>query len=103
MFSGFVTNAQKKISYYDVFELIKAGDDDKAYTLLLNVQKQDPDFANTYFQLGIIAHKWAKEFNPFTEYEFTKQFIYNTKLYFNLAKLKIEGDKKKNIDSMYRQ
>ena len=96
--SGYFLEAQKRISYYDVYEIIKESDHDKAYTLLLAVQKQDPDFANAYFQLGMIAKAWTMEFNPFTEFEYTKLFIYNTKLYFNLAKLKIKDDKKKNIE-----
>jgi Tfp pilus assembly protein PilZ len=93
--SGF---SQKKPEYPEIFEIIKEGDQEKSYTLLLDHQKNNPEFANTYFQLGIIAHQWAFDFNPFTDYEFTKLFIYNTKLYFNLAKHKLADEKKKNYD-----
>ena len=100
LFIIFIVNpnifAQKKLDYQDVFDVVLKKDNEKAYTLLLAFQKQDPDFANTYFQLGIIAKQWAKDFNPFTEFEYTKHFIYNTKLYFNLAKLKLKDEKKKN-------
>ncbi|MCK5029541.1 MAG: hypothetical protein KAR57_07900, partial [Bacteroidales bacterium] len=86
LFIIFIVNpnifAQKKLDYQDVFDVVLKKDNEKAYTLLLAFQKQDPDFANTYFQLGIIAKQWAKDFNPFTEFEYTKHFIYNTKLYF---------------------
>jgi len=84
------------INYDDVYSIVLSGDKDRAYTLLMAYQKQDPDFSNTYFQLAIIAKEWTYEFNPFTEFSYTKQFIYNTKLYFNLAMLKLEDDKKKN-------
>lgn len=89
-------NAANNLNYDDIYQVILTGDKDKAYTLLMAYQKQDPDFANTYFQLAIIAKDWAKEFNPFTEFAYTKLFIYNTKLYFNLAKLKLNDEKKKN-------
>ncbi len=85
-----------RLKYEDIYKVILSGDDDKAYTLLTAYQKQNPNFANTYFQLGIIAKKWAKGFNPFTEFGYTKLFIYNTKLYFNLAQLKMEKEKNKN-------
>ncbi|MCD4794723.1 MAG: hypothetical protein K8R54_15915 [Bacteroidales bacterium] len=92
------TFAQKKLDYKDVYDVVLSKNNEKAYTLLLAYQKQEPDFANTYFQLGLIAKQWAKEFNPFTEFVYTKFFIYNTKLYFNLAKFKLEKEKKKNIN-----
>lgn len=88
--------AQKKMNYQDVFDVILKKDNEKAYTLLLAYQKQDPDFTNTYFQLGLIAKQWTKEFNPFTEFNYTKLFMYNTKLYFDLAKFKLKDEKKKN-------
>jgi len=90
--------ASKTLKYDDVYETVLSGDKDKAYTLLLAYQRQDPDFANTYFQLALIARDWTKEFNPFTEFQYVKLFIYNTKLYFGLAKLKLKEEKKKNRD-----
>ncbi len=88
--------AGKLPDYNDIYDVILTGDKDKAYTLLLDYQKREPDFANTYFQLALIAEEWTKDFNPFTEYVYTKQFIYNTKLYYSLAKLKLVDEKKKN-------
>jgi len=99
IFAIFIVNNDIKannIDYDDIYKIILSGNQEKAYTLLLAYQKQDPEFANTYFQLALIAKKWAKEFNPFTEFAYTKLFIYNTKLYFNLAKLKLKDEKKKN-------
>ncbi len=88
--------AGSRIKYDDVYKTVLSGDKDKAYTLLLAYQRQNPDFANTYFQLGIIAKEWAKSFNPYKEFEITKLFIYNTKLYFNLAKRYIKDEKNRN-------
>ncbi len=101
LFSVFISYhsfARKTLKYDDIYEVVLSGDKDKAYTLLLAYQRQDPDFANTYFQLALIARDWTKEFNPFTEFQYVKLFIYNTKLYFGLAKLKLKEEKKKNRD-----
>ncbi len=96
LFSSNFSIAGSRLKYDDVYKVVLSGDKDKAYTLLLAYQKQDPDFANTYFQLGIIAKEWAKSFNPYKEFVYTKRFIYNTKLYFNLAKRYIKDEKNKN-------
>ncbi len=96
LFTSTCSFAGSRLKYDDVYKAVLSGDKDKAYTLLLAYQKQNPDFANTYFQLGIIAKEWAKGFNPYKEFEYTKLFIYNTKLYFNLAKRYIKDEKNKN-------
>lgn len=96
LLQGTLSFAGSRLKYDDVYKVVLSGDKDKAYTLLLAYQKQNPDFANTYFQLGIISKEWAKKFNPYKEFTYTKQFIYNTKLYFNLAKKYLEDEKKKN-------
>ena len=90
------TFAGSRIKYDDVYKSVLSGNKDEAYTLLIAYQKQNPGFANTYFQLGIIAKEWAKSYNPFKEFTYTKMFIYNTKLYFNLAKLYMKDEKGKN-------
>ncbi|NPA69008.1 MAG: hypothetical protein GXO50_10405 [Chlorobi bacterium] len=91
-----ILSASSKLKYEDVYKVVLSGDKENAYTMLLAYQKQDPDFANVYFQLGLIAEDWAFEFNPYTEFYYTKLFIYNTKLYFNLAKLYLKDEKNKN-------
>jgi len=90
------TFAGSRIKYDDVYKSVLSGNKDEAYTLLIAYQKQNPGFANTYFQLGIIAKEWAKSYNPFKEFTYTKMFIYNTKLYFNLAKLYMKNERGKN-------
>jgi len=91
-----ITLSAERLKYDAVYKSVLSGNKDEAYTLLLAYQRQNPGFANTYFQLGIIAKKWAKSYNPFKEFTYTKMFIYNTKLYFNLAKLYMKDEKGKN-------
>ncbi len=85
-----------RIKYKDVYKIILQGNKDNSYTILLAYQRQNPDFANTYFQLGMIAKEWAKSYNPYREFELTKKFIYDTKLYFDLAKLYMKEEKNRN-------
>jgi len=96
-----VANAQRKVKYKDVYDLILTGNNEKSYSLLLEYQKQEPEFINTYFQLGLISFNWAKNYDPLTNIEMVEQFIYNTNLYFGLAKGKLQNDDrdvKKNKD-----
>lgn len=86
----------QNLKYKDVHDVILTGDKELSYTLLLAYQKQDPDFAVTYLQLGVIAHEWAKTYNPFTDYFFTKLFIYNSKLFYNLARHNFKNESKSN-------
>jgi len=94
-------NAQRKLKYKDVYDLVLIGNDEKSYSLLLEYQRQDPEFINTYFQLGLISFNWAKTYDPLTDMEMVEYFIYNSKLYYNLAigKLKLDDkDVKRNKD-----
>ncbi len=93
LFSSSALFAQRKIKYNDVYDIVLNGEREEAYAQLLAYQKQDPDFANTYFQLGLIADYWARNYDPLTEYEYVKTFIYDTKLYYGLAKLKLKDEK----------
>jgi len=94
---GFIckdANAQRKIKYKDVYDMVLTGNQQKAYSLLLEYQKQDPEFINTYLQLGIISFDWAKNYDPLTDIELVDLFVYNTKLYYGLAKGKLQADDK---------
>ena len=91
-----ITLSAERLKYDAVYKSVLSGNKDEAYTLLLAYQRQNPGFANTYFQLGIIAKEWAKSYNPYKEFIYTKLFIYNAKLYFNLAKLYMKNEKGKN-------
>ena len=90
--------SQSKLKYKDVYDIITEGEKEEAYAKLITYQKLDPEFANTYFQLGLISNYWARNYDPLIEYEYVKFFIYNTKLYYGLALLKLKNEKKKNRD-----
>ena len=99
LISFFLTNsiqAQRRLKYKDIYEIIIQGDKETSYTQLLAYQKQDPQFASTYFQLALIAKVWAKQYDPLTDFKMAQFFIYNTKLYFGLAKLKMIAESGKN-------
>lgn len=77
--------AQEYTNYKDIFPLLSTIDDRKAYSILLQYQKLDPEHANTYYQLGLISRKWMREYDPLTESKNVLFFIYNAKLYFGLC------------------
>lgn len=90
------SKAQKKIKYGEVYDAVLDGDDNISYALLLVYQRQNPEFANTYFQLGIIAHDKAQKYDPITETKNVNFFLYNANLYYSLAKGKLKTEKKSN-------
>ncbi len=91
--------AQKNLKYKDVFKTVVDKSKEEAYSTLLIYQKQDPYFPNTYFQLGLIAQYWSKDYDALTNIRDVKLFIYNTNLYFGLAKGKLtEKDVRKNAE-----
>ncbi|MCR5455387.1 MAG: hypothetical protein K6F33_10405 [Bacteroidales bacterium] len=92
---------QRRLKYKDIYE--KIGKEPAEHTLLkLNeFQATTPEFPNTYVQTGIIQWAWLQEEDPFLNYQYVLQLIYNTKLYIGLAISKIQADErevKKNSD-----
>ncbi len=79
-----------KVKYKEVFDAVLNKSKDVSYPLLLVHQRQDPFHVNTYFQLGLIAQFWAKDYDPLTDIMNVEFFIYNTKLYYGLAKSKLD-------------
>lgn len=92
------TKAQTEtLKYKDIFETIIRGPEAKAAELLIKFQKQDPFHANTYYQLGIIAHKWSKIYDPLTDFANLSYFTYHANLYLELSKKYLdEKEAKKN-------
>jgi len=101
-FSNQVIVAQKNLKYKHVYKIIEDKSKEEAYSLLLIYQKQDPHFANTYFQLGMIAKYWSKDYDALTDIRDVFFFIYNTGLYFGLANLKIDEKEIRRNDDFYR-
>ena len=93
---------QKNLKYKDVYKAIMEKEKEEIYSLLLVYQKQDPYFANVYFQLGIISQYWSKDYDALTNLKEVEFFIYNTGLYFGLADSKIETKEIRKNDKYYR-
>ena len=85
---------QRKLNYKDIYD--KIGKEPAEHTILkLNeYQSMVPEFPNTYVQTGIIQWAWLQEEDPFLNYQYVRQLIYNTKLYLGLAISKIQADEK---------
>ncbi len=100
-FSNFLSFGQKNLKYKDVFKAIEEKSKEEVYSLLLVYQKQDPYFANTYLQLGIIAQAWSKDYDALTDLSDVEFFIYNTNLYYGLALSKIDQKEIRKNDKFY--
>ncbi len=94
----------QNIKYKDIIETINKNKYQKAYSLLFEYQKKDPEFPNTYFQLGNISFFWATNSDPLTDLQQTQYYIKNTKLFYRLAINKLKKDDKdaKRNDNYYR-
>jgi hypothetical protein len=95
-------NGQRNLKYKDVMKAIEERGREEAYSLLLVYQKQDPYFANTYFQLGLISQFWSKDYDPLTNLRDVELFIYNTNLYYGLAISKIDQKEVRKNDKLYQ-
>ncbi len=82
----------QRLRYKDIYKFVQAGDYPVAYNLLFEYQKNNPDFANTYFQLGLISYHNILEADPLLEYDRIKYFHYNVRLFWGLAKKFITED-----------
>ena len=80
------TYSQRKLKYKDIYDVVLANNIEQAYSLLTEYQKIDPEFPNTYFQLGLISFDWTKDADPLTQMSEVEYFIYNSTLFLGLAK-----------------
>ncbi len=92
--------SQNELRYKDVFKSISQESDNQSFSLLLHYQRQNPYFANAYYQLGNISYRQSKQYDPLTEFSDVRYFIYNTKLYLGLAK-KYTDKKEARINRKY--
>lgn len=86
--------AQRRLKYKDIFDRIGKEPAEHSVLKLSEFQKINPEFPNTYLQIGTIQWNWLKEEDPFLNYQYVERLIYNTKLYLGLAKSKINADEK---------
>lgn len=98
LFTGNIIYSQTP-KYDDIIDIVNQKKYMKAYSLLFQYQQSNPEFPNTYFQLGNISYYWATNSDPLTDMNQTEFYIYNTKLYYGLCTSKLqkeEKDAKKN-------
>ncbi len=85
---------QRKLKYKDIYEKIGVEPAEHSLLKLNEFQTMMPEFPNTYVQTGIIQWAWLQEADPFLNYTYVRQLIYNTKLYIGLAISKIQADER---------
>lgn len=86
--------AQRKVKYKDIYEQIGKEPAEHSLLKLNEFQKLQPEFPNTYIQTALIQWSWLQEEDPFLNYGYVCDLIYNTKLYLGLGISKIEKDDK---------
>lgn len=82
--------AQKELKYKDIYEFVSKTDTIQTYEQMKAFQKQDPQHANSYYQLGLIAQSWSGKYDPLTQASDVRYFIYHTKVYLGLAKQNLD-------------
>lgn len=95
----FPLNAQK--NYKDIIQLVNKHEYSQSYMLLMDYQSSNPEFANTYYQLGNIFYYWAVNSIPMENIEQTDYYIRNAKLFYGLCISKLntqDRDVQKNRD-----
>ena len=98
------TFAQRKLKYKDVFAAVGTQTKEEAFLKLFDFQKQEPEFPNTYLQLGMISLEWMNASDPLVDITETRYLIYNAKLFLGLAKGKlIKDDKDVRSNKKYYQ
>ncbi len=80
--------------YNNIIDLIEQKNFTKAYTLLYDYQAKNPEFANTYFQLGNITYDMTFKSDPIKNLSESEYYIYNTKLYYGLCINKLQAQEK---------
>lgn len=81
---------QKALKYKEVLEVVEQGPDIRAYQVLKDFQAQQPEAnANVYYQLGILCHKWMREYDPLKQVEDVQYFALHTRVYLGICQSKL--------------
>lgn len=86
--------AQRKLKYKDIFDLIGKESPELSFMKLSEFQQQEPEFINTYFQTALVNFARLKNTDPFTNPEQNADLLYETKLYIGLTESKLNADDK---------
>jgi len=91
--------AQKELKYKDVFQTVSKNKNKESFALLMQYQRQDPTFANAYYQMGLISYLLMLETDPMIFPADQEYFGRHAKIYFGLA-TKFMNEKE---SKMYRE
>ncbi len=101
-FVFFKANAQKEIKYKEIYDYVLKTDTILSYEKLKMYQQLDPFHANSYYQLGLISQAWSKKYDPFTQPQDVRYFIYHTNVYFGLSKKYLDDKEARKNGEIYQ-
>ena len=78
-------SAQRRLKYKDVFDDMPNVKPEISYMRFEELRQQDPEFTNTYFQMGLLDWAWLQNEDPFVNTQRVNQLIYDTKLYLGVC------------------
>ena len=78
-------SAQRRLKYKDVFDDMPNVKPEISFMRFDELRQQDPEFPNTYFQMGLLDWAWLQEEDPFVNTQRVNQLIYDTKLYLGVC------------------
>ena len=78
-------SAQRRLKYKDVFDDMPNVKPEISYMRYDELRQQDPEFTNTYFQMGLLDWAWLQDEDPFVNNQRVNQLIYDTKLYLGVC------------------
>ena len=78
-------SAQRRLKYKDVFDDMPNVKPEISYMRYDELRQQDPEFTNTYFQMGLLDWAWLQDEDPFVNTQRVNQLIYDTKLYLGVC------------------
>ncbi|MBO4244857.1 MAG: hypothetical protein J5882_07380 [Bacteroidales bacterium] len=87
-------SAQRRLKYKDVFDDMPNVKPEISYMRYDELRQQDPEFTNTYFQMGLLDWAWLQEEDPFVNTQRVNQLIYDTKLYLGVCAGYLKRDDK---------
>lgn len=96
---AFAVSAQQKLKYDDIFYRLPDYSLSQSYSYLLDYQRQNPYFPNTYIQLGIICEQKMVLSDPLSDFETAQFWAEDAKLFFgNFKVFYKENDARSNSD-----
>lgn len=87
-------SAQRRLKYKDVFDDMPNVKPEISYMRYEELRQQDPEFTNTYFQMGLLDWAWLQDEDPFVNTQRVNQLIYDTKLYLGVCAGYLKRDDK---------